>query len=470
MRNPFKGTGFNGYTAMSPVGMVLVAFLLCLASVSVPKDHYELIMNEPNLMSGNWKMVSAYGLACLCFLGGFFLLGGNSQNPRLSEIANARAARTASTQNKLYHIPPLIVVAALNAISMLIILKNTPGLIALVLSGEGEAAKQVIDTTGSLAGVQPLLLAGIWWAMGRHLTIFDDLKTQPAKISALVIAASLFIAVLFSIIKVARYEVIPLLIGSLIVYLVVAIRRKQVNMRQLFVFAGSAAVAVLVIFMAFSMIRGHTSDYQMQKSLYGYGPTAFNHFAAVIDGRLTFPYAGTGTYTFSWLSNPPFIHKIVDFRSMFGLPDATEVFRTEFDASRNAGLARSYNWVTAVGYYYQDWGQGVYLFMAIMGALACILWKQALKGGTAGLVLYPFMASTILLWCGYAGFTKPTLMTYLMAAAGLSLYDLFFARRRRNDLQESVVARGNMQEQRQRERIALHPRPNAPAPRQRPRR
>ncbi len=455
MFNMFRGTGLNVFTAVSPVGMVMVAYLICVASVMIPKDAYEAVMFEPNLMAGNGKLLFLYGMSCLSFLAGFFLMGGNARNASLAIQNKRRREKQALVQNKLYHLPPLITVAALNLFSMMLILKNTPGLIGLVLSGDGDVAKQVMDTTGGLAGVQPLLIAMVWWSMGKHMVVFENLNSPQARLSALCIASALLLAVLISVVKVARYEIIPLLVGSLIVYLVMKATSGKINVRKLVTLSAIAAVGMIVIFMAFSLLRGNTSEFQMQRTLYGYGPASFNHLVAVLEGRLVFPYAGTGTYSFAWLSNAPFIYKIVNFQALLGLPDTTSVFLSEFDATHQAGLARSFNWVTAFGYYYQDWGLWTYLFMAILGALTCIFWKKAIKGETTGLVLYPFAAGSILLWFAFPVFTRPQLATYLMAIVALTIYDALFSKRRRDHLKERMFARAAPA----RERIALHPRP-----------
>lgn len=455
MLNVFRGTGFNVFTAVSPVGMVAVAYLICVASVMIPKDAYEAAMHEPNLMAGNGKLLFLYGLSCLSFLAGFFLMGGNARNTALAAHNSQRREKQAAVQNKLYHLPPLVAVAALNLLSMLIILKNTPGLIGLVLSGDGDVAKQVMDTTGGLAGVQPLLIALVWWSMGKHMVVFDNLRSPQARLSALCIAGALLLAVLISIVKVARYEIIPLLVGSLIVYLVMKATSGKINVRRLVTLSAFAAAGMIAIFMAFSLLRGNTSEFEMQRTLYGYGPASFNHLVAVLEGRLVFPYAGTGTYSFAWLSNAPFIYKIVNFQTLLGLPDTTAVFLSEFDATQQAGLARSFNWVTAFGYYYQDWGPWTYLFMAILGALTCVFWKKAIKGETMGLVLYPFAAGSILLWFAFPVFTRPQLATYLMAIVALTVYDALFSQRRRDHLRERMFARASSA----RERAALHSRP-----------
>jgi len=420
--------------------MTVVAFAFCAVCVLLPPVPYETYMHEPDMMFLNFNLIFFYAATCLCFLAGFFLLGGNSKNRSLIKAAAAHGAVSTQSRNKLYHLAPLVLVALLNAYSILMLLKNTPGLINLVLSGSGEAAKQALDATGGLAGVQPLLIAMIWWAMGKHMTMFPTLKSRPAKLSLFVISASIFLAIVIAVVKVARYEVMPLLAGCLIVYLIFSARSGLMSVKRFFGIAVGAVISVALIFMAFSAIRGHTTDSEMNRSLYGYGPTAFNHLVAVLDGRLVFPEAHTGTYTFAWVSNPPFVYQFLNTQAWFGLPDAREVFNGEFEATRAAGLQSAYNWITGPGYYLMDWGDWYYAFMVVLGGISCILWKLALRGETAGLVLYPFMAGTILLWFGFAGFTKQQLATYLMMIVFLGLYDRVFARRRVFRPSAAVVA------------------------------
>jgi oligosaccharide repeat unit polymerase len=434
----FRGTGFNILTAISPVGMVAVAFLFLIGSTFVSPESYQVVLKEPNLMHMNWKLIGFISLTCAAFLAGFFLIGGNSGNNRL-----LRSGSADGNTNKLYHVFPLLVAAALNVYSVMIMMKNTPGLLGYVLSANGNTVKEVIDTSGGLAGAQPLLIAMIWWAMGKHMVVFPNLKTTGAKVSAALIVGGLSLAVLISILKVARYEVIPLLVGSLIVYLVMSARRGTMDAKKLMTIGVACVAGVVAIFIAFSFLRGNTSQ-GVEQNLYGYGPTAVNHLSAVIDGRLRFPYAGTGTYTFEFLSRAPFIYKFINFQALLGLPDPVMVFESEFSATREAGLNASYNWVTAFGYYYMDLGPWYYPFFVLMGALSCVFWKQALKGQTLGLVMYPFMAGTILLWMTSNAFTRAQLMTYMMMVVALIIYDQLFSRRQRNPLQESLAARAQV--------------------------
>jgi hypothetical protein len=429
--------------------MVLFAFVFMTGSTLISPESYQVVLKEPNLMYMNWRLIGFISLTCMAFLTGFFLIGGNAGNNRL-----LRTGTSSQNSNKLYHVFPLLVAAALNVYSAMIMLKNTPGLINLVLSANGNTAKEVIDTTGGLAGAQPLLIAMVWWAMGKHMVAFPNHRTTGAKVSAALIGGSLLVAVLISVLKVARYEVIPLLVGSLIVYLVISARRGTLDVKKLTTIGISSLAAVVAIFIAFSLLRGHNSQ-GVEQNLYGYGPTAVNHLAAVIDGRLHFPYGGSGTYTFEFLSRAPLLYKFINFQELLGLPDPFTVFQSEFDATRQAGLNAAYNWVTAFGYYYMDLGPWYYPFFVLMGAISCIFWKQALKGQTLGLIMYPFMAGTILLWMTSNAFTRGQLMTYMMMVVGLGLYDMLFSSRRRNDLQESVIARGNLQ---QRPRVAPRPR------------
>ena len=116
-----------------------------------------------------------------------------------------------------YYLYLLLAGVALNLYSLYVLMRNTPGAIDMIFSARAETLKASIDTSGGFTQAQPLLIGLIWLAIGKHMARFADLRSKKAWISLGLITVSVLLSVTLSLVKVARYEIMPLIFGMAIV-------------------------------------------------------------------------------------------------------------------------------------------------------------------------------------------------------------------------------------------------------------
>lgn len=394
---------------ISPYALVLLSYVIMLVSISMPADWYEQIVNEKNFMEFDSNTFIFYTLSCASCSLGLWLW-----------TVWVRPGQVSRQPVGSLYLLILVPIIALNAYSVLVILRNTPGLINLVLSGQGAVAKVTMDTTGALTGAQPLLIGAIFYAVGRHLGKYPRPGMPGAKFSMLMIVLAFFISVAISILKLARYEIMPLVIGIGVVYLTYSVQDGRFGVLGTIRRFSVYALGILGIFFFFSMLRGFANSDQLLLSLFGYGPASFNHLAILLDGGLNFPFGGTGTYAFTFLDQVPLLHNVIDFGAMFGVADTVQSLRSEFIATQEAGLNASFIWVTAPGYIYSDIGIFVFPYLVGIGALTGLFWRAMERRSAFGLVMYPFAAGTLAFWFSSNGMARPTIITYLGLALVLS--------------------------------------------------
>lgn len=412
--------------AVSPVGAIVLAYVTYLLCAAIPQNYYVLVLHEQDFMAGSAALFGFYSLACLAFLAGFLIVD------RALAIYRpiSAASEPAPVERSRFYYPYFLAAGiALNLYSLAIILRNTPGVFDLITSARGEELKASIDTTGGFTQAQPLLIGMIWLAIGKHMARFPNLRSKKALLSLLLIAVSMMLSIALSIIKLARYEIMPLLFGSAIVAFISLQRAGKLRLGPLLIKAAIFGAAIGFVFVGFTLLRGARDDSEVSSGIMGYGPAAFNHLAAMLEGRLVFPYRGSGAYVLSFLSFIPFLHSVIDVQAQLHLPDLSLVLSSEFVATKNSGLNGDYIWLTAPGYYYSDLGDAVHLLLAGMGAWSGLLWHQIRRGNAFALVMYPFLLATVMMWFSFSMFTRPQLVTFLAVGAVAWLADRLLAPR-----------------------------------------
>lgn len=407
--------------AISPIGAVVLAYVIYICSAAMPPDYYTSIVHEQDFMYGSLPLFGFYTLSCGAFLAGFLILN-LGLNRYLQPVP---ADRPVLEKPGSYYLYLLLAGVALNLYSLYVLMRNTPGAIDMIFSARAETLKASIDTSGGFTQAQPLLIGLIWLAIGKHMARFADLRSKKAWISLGLITVSVLLSVTLSLVKVARYEIMPLIFGMAIVGAISLHRTERLRFWSLLIKSVGFAVVIGLIFVGFTLLRGARNDDQLASGVVGYGPAAFNHLAAMLEGRFQFPYKGSGAYVLAFLSFIPFLHSLIDVQSLLHLPDLSLLINSEFAATRDSGLNGDYIWITAPGYYYSDLGEGVYLLLFAMGAWSALLWRQVRQGNAFAMVLYPFLLASVMMWFSFSMFTRPQLVTFLAVGAIAYVFDLF---------------------------------------------
>jgi hypothetical protein len=150
--------------------------------------------------------------------------------------------------------------------------------------------------------------------------------------------------------------------------------------------------------------------------------------AAVLDGRLHYPYSGRGLYISGFVAFNKTFNNIFHVNQLFSWPDFDTAWRSEFGAVSSAGLDGRLIWSGAFGYVFSDlkWASPLLLF--IYGLVTGWVWHLLKLGKTVGVVLYPWCAFCVLFWFGTNYLLDPRAIVLLLVALALGLYELLFIR------------------------------------------
>jgi hypothetical protein len=321
---------------------------------------------------------------------------------------------------------PLLAAVAVNIISVSILLKNNPGLMLGWLQDAKEIRRDM-DMSSGLAEALPLLFGICWWAMWRLLEREKELG-KVDWVLRVVLGASFLFALFTALIKVARYDLMPGFFGFILVYVVFKYRNAQMSLKKYVQSLGWTLLAIVGLFILFSWLRGDSEYGELLESILGYTSASYNRLPALLEGSLDFPYGGSGTYAFRFLSHIPLLDRVVDVGDFFGMPSSVTVWLSEFSAVHRVGLDGRFIWLSAFGYVYSDLGWFVLPYFMVIGMLSARLWWSILDGKIFGIVLYPWFAFTILFWFGSNFLVYPRLITLTMAALLLSIYEYLLIR------------------------------------------
>jgi hypothetical protein len=396
----------TGVQLISPIGLSLVALLPLAFSLMIPASVYQAIVHEDNLMQGDYRLIGFY-LACVAaHVFGCLAVAKPVRKLRRSAVGEFRS------EAWMMVAAPLMLALLLDVASLALLVGNNPGAAVAILTGHGGNVKNSLDTAGALGGAQPFLAAVVWWATMRYYTMRDALTPEGRSKVFWLICACVLVGTAVAVIKVARYELMPLYLGLII------IRLRQVGSGKsawFFVSLGLVAVAFIVaLFAIFSAIRGQ----DVIVNLIGYGPTSFNHLSALLSGRLQ--YVSSGNYTVGFLSQVPLLGRIIPDLPP---PDSLLLFEKEFDLTRSAGLNGGLIWVTSWGYYFVDLGVGVFLFAFVLGLIAQATWNLFNRQSVVGLTIYPLMAVSIILWITSNFLTRKQTTVVLITALLLWIWE-----------------------------------------------
>lgn len=424
--NPFRQTivnlrEANGVQFVSPIGLSLVAIIPLILSMLFPVSLYEEILKEPNLMFGNYQLLLFY-MACI----GCHILGCLALKKPVRRLAVSGAEEYKSFAWRMIA-APLACVFILDSISLMMIVANNPHVISMVLSGHGDEAKQNLDVRGALGGAQPLLTAVTWWAAMRLHLLRGSLHRNVWRNLRYMIYACVALGTMVALFKMARYEVMPLYLGLII------IKARQAGSGKsawFFLGVGMGAIAFIsVLFVVFALFRGQ----DLLLTLAGYGPASFNHLAAVLDGRIQYP--SDGIYTIGFLDSLPLMKR---FTGSTELTASALQFLKEFDLTHSAGMNGAMIWITAWGYYYVDLGWGVLPFAFATGCISQLAWNAFNRGNAIGLVLYPFFASALLLWSTFYVMCRPQTPIIVFAAVALLAWERLIDWRKPQSNKEAI--------------------------------
>jgi hypothetical protein len=323
---------------------------------------------------------------------------------------------------------PLIASTTLAVLSIILLLRNNDYLLQLVLAAEGEQIKSVggIELEGTIVQSTPALMGVLWWAIWRK----DQLHIRGWRMFA--VHSSIILATLAmltsSTLSLARGDVMPMFTGIVILFLLRKLIAGKLKPLSALKFAAFFAGSTGALFVSFSMLRGSTGPDVLIGDILGYTIAAYNRLAAVLDGRLRYPFSGRGLYISGFVAFNNTFNKIFHVNQLFSWPDFDTVWRSEFEAVSSAGLNGRLIWSGAFGYAFSDLRWAAPFLIFIYGLVTGWAWRLLKLGKTAGIVLYPWCAFCVLFWFGTNYLLDPRAVVLFLVATALGLYEMLFVR------------------------------------------
>jgi len=370
-------------------------------------------MDEPDYIFMDMSALAFYSLCVISFLLGVWLLdlllpvaGLNDETLvcRLSPVT--------------FLLIPLGFGLVFSVISNIIIIRSAPDLFRLFLEQGGAELKTELQFQSALGMAGIYLIGIVWWATWRC----DQLNLQGRQRRLVKIAQYLATAsvILSTILKLVRGELMPVIIGVAIIYLLRKSFRAERQGAFLVKFFVIFASSVLVLFLLGSFVRGTTD---LTKDVFAYTIASYNRLAALLSGRLRYPYGGRGIYLFSFLGYNNMLNMVVPFRDILRWPSFMEYWQSEFRAMGPAGLTENAIWGGAFGYIFADIGWLAPFFVFFEGLLCGVVWRSVKLGRPLGIVLYPWFAFCILFWFGMNSLFENKLLPLVLDVLGLAIYE-----------------------------------------------
>lgn len=402
-------------TPLSPVGLALFSYGIFFGSTLIPPSVYEYIMMEPNEIFLN---PAAHLFVAACVIS--FAVGALIA----ARIRFFRHKHPRPPLSRTAIVIPVALASVLNLISVSILLRNNPNLMTAWLFNAA-GFKNELDTTGGLSEALPLLFGVSWWSFWRllekeHVTGRRDWPLR------LMVGLAFMFAAGTSVIKVARYDLLPGVFGFFLIYIIFKFKHTSLPLRKYAVLLAQAGVSLAGLFIAFSYLRGNDTSSDLVNSIAGYTVASYNRLALVLSGDIRFPFGGTGTYAFRFLDHIPLLSRWIDLGDALGMPSSETVWLSEFPAVFQAGLDGRYIWASSFGYLYLDIGLFTLVYLLVTGMLMGFFWKSILDGHSAGVILYPWFAFSVLFWFGSNFLAYPRLITLSATALLFSAYESMF--------------------------------------------
>lgn len=424
---------------LSPIALAVASGAGGILLSFFPPSAYEQIIGEPDRMFGNIGLAALIG-ACVAF----FALG--------AKLAQGRNWQIAVSPPQIQHEAPqgwillfCVLVVAVVGFVAISFASELLGVLRSLASGNAdefrsEMLQRLTDTGFSPMTLLPLGLPLVYWSLAKQIQ-------APIKRSSLlvgrVVQATLILYVAGLVVTLQRSLLIPFLLGLLCLFSGLKWHPNGASVRKLMSLALGLIAVFIAIFLMFSYFRSGDSDSPWML-LVGYIPASYNRLAAAVDGALKSDVAGI-YYTFRFLWHPPVIRRLIpigEFAASAGvrIPETIlDGWFSEFENIASAGLNPMFIWPTAFGYTFYDIGWLSPIYFLFLGVVSGYAWKSFIARRDFGLVVYPYVASSILLWSTDNFMSLPQADVVFITAAILALIGTRLMRRMKSPAEGAAM-------------------------------
>jgi hypothetical protein len=266
----------------------------------------------------------------------------------------------------------------------------------------------------------------VWWAVWRKDQFGIRGWRRFTVNSAIVLATLTLLA--STTLKVSRNDLMPICAGMAILFLLRRLIDGKLAPAFLLKFVAIFVSGITALFSAISALRSAPDLDALIGNVLGYTIGSYNRMAALLDGRLQYPFSGRGIFISQFVAFNETFNKVFHINQLLAWPDAFAVWGSQFAAVAVAGLDGSLIWAGAFGYIYSDLGWLAPALLFIHGLITGWAWRALKRGTTAGVLLYPWCAFSVLFWFGMNDLieTKSLVLFFLVIALGF--YEFLFVR------------------------------------------
>ena len=157
-----------------------------------------------------------------------------------------------------------------------------------------------------------------------------------------------------STLKLARGKLMPFLAGTAILLLLRKYMAGQLTLVSVLKYAAIFTGSIAALFVSFSMLRGMAGPDALIGDVLGYTIAAYNRLAAILDGRLRYPFSERGLYISGFVAFNNTFNNLFHVDQLLAWPDFYTVWQSEFDAVAAAGLNGQLIWSGTFGYIFSD--------------------------------------------------------------------------------------------------------------------
>lgn len=409
---------------ISPYFAAMVAYFIFLVALFFPEKYYRHLIREQNYISFD---PASFLFVTTCVF--FFFIG----TLFVSQISRRIITKNSPDVCKVLRISvtkfillPVIISIIFSFMSIKLLLANNPNLIMYLLLGDGANLKRELVLANTMAQAAQFSICVALWATVQYNHYKHELRLFKRFFILLFIGVLSAICMANAIIKMARFEMMPLLLGFMVIIL--NQKYKKVGNKTIVFYMLISFFALIAVFGVFSFLRGFDSSDDVVRSIVGYTITSYNHMAALLNGKLRYLYPGDGYYLAVFLQYIPLVGDMFT-SSVLGWVNPEMVRSKEFIDTAAASLNESYIWITVFGYVFVTASYLTPFFMLIYGCVAQLSWSSFKRGNPLGIVFYPWMFFCIMFWLGSNILAQQQTISVFAAYIFLQMYSALFIKK-----------------------------------------
>ncbi|HGU6747819.1 TPA: O-antigen polymerase [Klebsiella quasipneumoniae] len=412
----------------SPFFIVTLSYVLFIIILFIPPDYYAKIIGERNFLFFDSKSFVFFSLNVISFCVG--CLSFNIFKSEFSKNSELRIGYEKRIPVNIfgYVLYPVVFFLLASLFSIYLLIEKNKALIYLMFIGDVNAQyyKSEMDSTYTFEPLGQIANVVTLWAV-YHYLFFKDKLTKSKRYTLLLFIVFIFLVCVFrAFVKIARYEMMPLIFGFIVIYIHYKYQTRSTT--QILKYYTLFIFLIVIIFSTFSFFRKDGNIDDIIKDLLGYTMVSYNHMAALLAGHLKLFNPGDGYYLFSFISSIPFAGD--SFSSSLGWASKDVIYLRSFQDTFQSGLNGYYVWVSCFGDLYQSIGYFSVIYLFLNGFAMMWSWCKFRAGSLSGIILYPWFFFCVFFWFGVNMVLTRWGFYTLLTLAFFSCYDLFYRKKR----------------------------------------